>query len=157
MIAVIVNNFTTKPIPESFFLKIAKVVLAGEKIKNGEVSLVIVGDSLMRKLNYQYRKKNRATDVLSFPADSLLFENLKIPELEKSPMLGEIVLCPNFIQKNAKIFQTSFGEELKLCFIHGLLQLLGYEHEKDAQKAVSLQQKEKFYLTKCAKILLPSL
>ena len=95
-------------------------VLEGEGFrKEGELSVAFVGTKRMRGLNKKYRGKDKATDVLSFGAR----------EGEKGAILGEIVICPDEVAKNSKKFSDSFEKELALCLIHGLLHILGYEHE----------------------------
>jgi probable rRNA maturation factor len=86
------------------------------------IELLIVDEAHIKEMNLSYRGINTATDVLSFP---LLHENI-----EGLP-LGSIVLCDTYIQKGATTFHHTEQEEATLLFLHGLLHLLGYDHEVD--------------------------
>ncbi|PIR71400.1 MAG: rRNA maturation RNase YbeY, partial [Candidatus Nealsonbacteria bacterium CG10_big_fil_rev_8_21_14_0_10_37_25] len=85
----------------------------------------------IRKLNKKYRGKNRMTDVLSFPDNGL----------------GEIVICLREVKKNAKKFGSSFKKELSTCLIHGILHLLGYDHEKSVEEVKKMRDREEYYLS----------
>lgn len=143
-----INNLTTTEINQEFSKEVVKKVLEGEGIKKKvELSLAFIGPGRMRKLNKQYRGKNRVTDVLAFPESEVLFEKFKIGPLKKVKGLGEIVICPREVKKSAKRFSTTFEKELANCLIHGILHLLGYEHEKDEIEVKKMQEKEQFYLS----------
>lgn len=86
-----------------------------------EVELLIVKNDEIKKLNKEHRNIDKATDVLSFPLD-FSFENMP---------LGSIVISSDFVEEKAKEYSHSFDEELSLLYIHGLLHLLGYDHEID--------------------------
>ena len=87
-------------------------------------------------------KRNKATDVLSFS----LKESFSPDQRER--YLGEIVICPDIVRENAEMNRTPEKEELFRVFIHGILHLCGYEHEKSKIKAEKMEKKEKFYLNK---------
>lgn len=125
-----INNLTAIGIKKEFFKKIAKIVLEGEKQTKKELSIALVGQGRIRELNKRYRDKNRATDVLAFPGDGL----------------REIVICLREVKKNAKRFGSTFEKELARVLIHGVLHLLGYDHEKDKQLAEKMKEKEEYYL-----------
>lgn len=91
-----------------------------------EVELIITDDETMQALNLEHRGKDYCTDVLSFPMEA--------PFTEQSIFgmpLGSIVISASFVQSKAKEFGHSEDEELSLLFIHGMLHLLGYDHEID--------------------------
>lgn len=90
------------------------------EMSDREIELVICGDDDIRDLNRQYRQIDSATDVLSFP-------------YEPSPMapLGSIVISADFVHRGAEKFGHSSDEEFTLLFLHGLLHLLGFDHETD--------------------------
>jgi len=89
-----------------------------------EIDLTICDNSLIQQYNQQYRNIDKATDVLSFPIDSN-FNNMP---------LGSIVISADFVKVKDKSneFGHSNQDELTLLFIHGLLHLLGYDHEIDS-------------------------
>ena len=141
-----INNLTTILVDEESLKNIAQLVLKKEKKEKSGLSIAFIGQARMRKLNERYRRKNRVTDVLAFPAASVFFENFKTGDLQKIEGLGEIVICLREVKKNAKKFGQSFQKELALCLIHGILHLLGYDHERSKVKAKEMAKKEQYYL-----------
>lgn len=141
-----INNRTTVEVDLNWLEKIVKTVLKGEGRQEAEnLSLAFIGPGRMRKLNKIYRQKNRITDVLSFPETAVPFLKFKIGSLQKVNGLGEIVICLREVKKNAQRQKISFEEELLKVLVHGLLHLLEYDHEKSAEKAKQMQEKEKAY------------
>jgi len=92
-----------------------------ETLTKKDIELLIVKNDEIRELNKEHRNIDKATDVLSFPMD---FDFVNMP-------LGSIVISTDFVEEKAKEYGHSFNEELSLLFIHGLLHLLGYDHEVD--------------------------
>jgi len=96
-----------------------------ETIKNSlsakEIELIIVYNDEIQELNKVHRNIDKATDVLSFPME---FDMPNMP-------LGSIVISSDFVTLKAAEYQHSFNDEFTLLFIHGLLHLLGYDHEVD--------------------------
>ncbi len=149
-----INNLTTNQINESFLKNVAEAVLEGESAswrkEKADLSIVLVGQTRIRKLNKKYRGKNQITDVLSFGNG-----------------LNEIVICLREVQKNAKRFtpleiagsknkrrkkepltgfESTFKQELARVLIHGILHLLGYDHEKSKKEAKKMEEKENYCL-----------
>ena len=89
-----------------------------------ELGVVFVEHQDMLALNTTYRGKHYATDVLSFAMDG--------------GVLGEIVLCPDVIVKQAEEHDLHQAEELAYLFLHGILHLLGFDHEQDTQRAAEM-------------------
>ncbi len=85
------------------------------------VELLICDNDTMRALNRQYRHIDKATDVLSFPFEAM-------------PMapLGSIVINSDRVKEEAKVYGHGANDEFALLFLHGLLHLLGYDHETDS-------------------------
>jgi len=132
-----VNNLTTERINKVFLKRIAEKVLTAEKKRRTKISLALIEEKEIKKINRKYRRKNRPTDVLSFD-----YDNLK-----------EIVICPVAVRKNAKRYNSTLKKELARVLIHGILHLLGYEHEKNKKKAEIMGKKEEEYLKLCQKII----
>ena len=86
-----------------------------------EIELLVVKNDEIKKLNKEHRNIDKATDVLSFPMD---FDFPNMP-------LGSIVISTDFVDEKAKEYGHTFNEEFSLLFIHGILHLLGYDHEVD--------------------------
>lgn len=85
----------------------------------GEVALVLGGDRLLHRLNRQYRKKDKPTDVLSFPGDGA------------EGSLGDIVISLDTAAKNARSLGRTLPQELDVLALHGFLHVLGHDHETD--------------------------
>lgn len=104
-----------------------------------EVSLIFVNDETIRQLNNQYRKKNKPTDVLSFSLQEGEFSNIN-PDV-----LGDIVISVETATINARKNDLSLEQEINFLIIHGLLHLLGYDHEnttKEEKKQMRQREKE---------------
>lgn len=134
-----INNLTEFKIDKKSFSQVAKKILLGENRQTGKISLAFVNKSEIQKLNKKYRKKNKPTDVLSFGNPTSY--KIQVTSSE-SGYLGEVVICPEVVKENAKKHKSDFQEELLKVFIHGVLHLLGYEHEKSAKRAKQMQSKE---------------
>jgi probable rRNA maturation factor len=91
----------------------------------GDVSIAVVSDRRMRALNRQFRGKDSATDVLSFPATHM-------PGV--SSFLGDIVIASGVATRQAREAGHPVGTELKVLALHGLLHLIGYDHDTDDGK-----------------------
>jgi probable rRNA maturation factor len=85
----------------------------------GEVSLVLAGDRLLRRLNRDYRRKDRPTDVLSFPGGG------------GEAGLGDVVISVETAERNARGLGRTLGQELDVLALHGFLHVLGHDHETD--------------------------
>jgi probable rRNA maturation factor len=97
----------------------------------GEVCVTFVDDREIRRLNKKFRKLDRATDVLSF-------------ETGESGELGDVVISVDTARRNAKRFGVTIGDEIRRLVIHGVLHLLGYDHDKKKDKAVMRKMEEKY-------------
>jgi probable rRNA maturation factor len=94
---------------------------------SGEVAIALVSDARIRALNRQYRGKNAATDVLSFPVDERA--RVPSPQSRKGHSLGDIVVATGVALRQAKEAGHSYQTELRVLALHGLLHLLGYDHD----------------------------
>ncbi len=97
------------------------------------VGIRLVTDAEMAKLNEMYRHKRGTTDVLSFPSERRRRpENLRVG-LKKAGAshLGDIAISPVVARRNAKTYGRALNEELEILILHGVLHLLGYDHETD--------------------------
>jgi probable rRNA maturation factor len=147
-----VNNLTAYSVDEEFLKKMAKKILEEEKKKRAQISIALVGPARIRKLNKKYRGENRVTDVLAFPNPEFFFKKMKQVLPSEHQNLGEIVICLREVKKSAKRFQSKFEKELILCLIHGILHLLGYNHEKSQAKAKKMEERQNYYLSKALKL-----
>ncbi|CAA6825046.1 MAG: Metal-dependent hydrolase YbeY, involved in rRNA and/or ribosome maturation and assembly [uncultured Sulfurovum sp.] len=110
------------------------------------VELIVTNDKTIQALNVAHRGKDSATDVLSFPMDIT-----SIPKALQSEMpLGSIVISENYVEKKALEYGHKNDDELALLFIHGMLHLLGFDHEVDngEMRAKEKELIEQFHLPK---------
>ena len=98
------------------------------------VAVRLIGDAEMARLNGRHRKKKGATDVLSFPVteDSAKPGTLgQQARKARGEFLGDIAISPKVARRNARLLGRAVSEELKVLILHGVLHLLGYDHETD--------------------------
>jgi probable rRNA maturation factor len=97
--------------------------------KNYSLSIVFIGEKRMKNLNSQYRKKNKSTNILSFPLDK---------------NTGEIFICPQVVKTQLKKFDRNFREMIGFLLIHGMLHLKGMEHSDKMERAEQKYDKKYF-------------
>jgi len=97
-----------------------------------EISLALVGFDEIKQLNKIYRGKNKITDVLSFSEN----DSLKINSVFSDRYLGEVIICYPQAALQAKADRKTMIQELEKLFIHGVLHLLGYDHQNNAEADV---------------------
>ena len=94
----------------------------------GTMTVALVSDARVRALNRQFRRKNEPTDVLSFPSD-------------ETGYLGDVVIARGVATRQARAAGHSLGTELRVLALHGLLHLLGYDHERDDGRMARLERR----------------
>ena len=104
-----------------FEIDISSLEKIAETLTKKDIELLVVRNDEIRILNKEHRKIDKATDVLSFPLD---YDFVNMP-------LGSIVISTDFVEEKSKEYGHEFNEEFSLLFIHGILHLLGYDHEVD--------------------------
>jgi len=124
------DNQTSLEVDTTFLQKILS------SLSDKEVELLIVSNNEMQEINKEQRGIDKPTDVLSFPYE----------DMPMSP-LGSIVISNDFVKEKALEFGHKVSDELSLLFIHGLLHILGYDHEVDNGE---MRQKEKELIEKFA-------
>jgi probable rRNA maturation factor len=116
----------------------ARGAAAQLRLSANSVTICLVSDAKIAEWNRLYRRKNRPTDVLSFPASLSRNgkgrmtgpRNASSSAAEKN-YLGDIAIAPAVAQRNALAAGRSFEQEMKILTLHGLLHLMGYDHETD--------------------------
>ncbi len=113
------------------------------------VEITLVTPSRMRKINHRYRGHDAVTDVLSFPVPQQWPKQWDSPKFCTHPFygqgfLGSIVICFSALERQARVYRVTRTEELIVLLVHGLLHLLGFDHEtsaRDAQKMSTFECK----------------
>lgn len=113
----------------------ARRILTLLKQNRVELSLALVADREIRRLNARYRKKDYPTDVLSFPLGGPL------PRVARA--LGDVVISVERAKVQANESGKTLEEEMESLLIHGILHLLGHDHERSAKEAKAMQNLEK--------------
>ncbi len=122
---IVLENLTDLLISTELLEKIAKY------LTNRDVELILCDDEFIKTVNKKYRRKNDPTDVLSFP----------IRGGRENEPVGSIVISLDKVARQAEEFGHSRQDELALLFMHGLLHLLGYDHEKDNGEMRQIEEK----------------
>jgi len=133
------------PIAVARWAELSQKVLTARGVKGEtEVSLLFVDEDAIAALNEQFLGKSGPTDVLSFPIEDEPGPSGRSPDLGGSgpgtspeegslTMLGDVVICPAVAARNAAEHGVSLDDEVALLVVHGLLHLLGMDHEEDAE------------------------
>ena len=98
----------------------------GARARGAEIALLVVGRARSRTLNHQYRGRDKATNVLSFPAPAM-------PGAAPPRPLGDIVICPDVLRREARAQGKRERDHWMHLFIHGVLHLVGHDHVREAE------------------------
>jgi len=115
--------------------KVALEVLELVEKSQAELTIALVGNAEIRKLNAKFRKKDYPTDVLSFPAGDELPTGVQL--------LGDVVISVERAKEQAKERRRTLNEEMVTLLIHGIVHLLGYDHERSPKDARIMDRLEK--------------
>ena len=133
--------------PAAALRKTAETLLRALKQGSAELSIALVGDREMRPLNVKYRKKKKTTDVLSF--------FVEVQPMPGAKLLGDVVISVEQARRQAKQRGKTLKSEMATLLIHGVLHLLGYDHEKSPRQAkIMFACERKLYARLCDRGLL---
>jgi probable rRNA maturation factor len=143
------------PVDTLRWIRLAEAVLADEGVRGEtEVSILYVDEETITDLNTRFLGKEGSTDVLAFPIDEEPVEGGRSPDSggtgpgfnpspdEAPTLLGDVVICPSVAYRNAPEHAGTYDDELALLLVHGLLHLLGLDHE-DPEEAEVMESKER--------------
>jgi len=145
------------PVAVERWSRLARSVLTAEGVvSDTEVSLLFVDEAAMASLNERFLDGDGPTDVLAFPIDKEPDQGGRSPdeggtgpggelpgdEGQMPVLLGDVVVCPSVAAKNASVHSGTLEDELALLVVHGLLHLLGMDHEED-EEAESMERRER--------------
>lgn len=117
-----------------------------------EVTLLLINEDEMAGYNQRFLNRTGPTDVLAFPVEELLPG--VVPEhdpLGPPLMIGDVVIAPTYVERQAEDHGASFDDEMALMVTHGILHLLGYDHEVDGD-AELMEQRERDLLAKVGRV-----
>jgi probable rRNA maturation factor len=124
---VLLSNRQSMPLDEGELAEVARRTLAGEGREEGELSLSFVTSQEMRDLHVTYMGEEGSTDVLSFPMD-------------EDGLFGDVVVCPAEAARN----NPDLTAELRLLVVHGVLHLLGYDHQEEEDRAAMWAKQDSY-------------
>ena len=132
---------------ELFFNQICNSFPKKYKFINKKISLSLMlsNNRNIKKLNKEFRNKNKSTDILSFPADQKI-------KISRQTYIGDIIISYNFMNKPKSQKLKSFKEKLIKTFIHGFLHLLGFDHKKDKDYNKMLREEKLIYKSIISKL-----
>ena len=130
-----------------FFKKICKAFPKKYKFLNKKVTftLLLSNNKNIKKLNKVFRKKNKSTDILSFPLDKKI-------KIKKNTYLGDIIISYNYLDKPKSQDLKSFKEKVAKILIHGFLHLLGFDHKKNKDYFKMLKEENLLFKSVQSKI-----
>ena len=133
------NTTSDKGFNAQFFKDIIQRVFRslGKKSPNQEISVSLVGEDKIRSLNLKFRKKDSVTDVLSFP----LGEDA-LTGYTSVRTLGDLFICVSYARMTARRESMPIERKLQWLTVHGVLHLLGYDHEGSAKEAAVMERLE---------------
>ena len=128
--------------PKKFVLEYLNKVLSEIKLSNVEFSVSFINEVNMKRMNRKFRDIDDSTDILSFAAeddDGFGF----ISAGRRKRVLGDMLICPEVLKRNAQTFKVSENEELRRLLIHGVLHLSGENHQTNDPSEPMLIKQEK--------------
>ena len=135
-----IYNNTNYDITEelSVLKKVLNLTLKKEKVKKATFNIIFITDTEIQKINKQYRNQDKPTDVISFALE----ENKKEQAFLKERVLGDIYISIDRAKKQADDYNHSLKRELCFLAVHGLLHLLGYDHQTKEEEKIMFKKQE---------------
>ena len=123
-----------------FFKKICKAFPKKYKFLNKKVSfnLLLSNNKNIKKLNKNFRNRNKSTDILSFPSEKKI-------KISKNTFLGDIIISYNYVNKSSSQDLKLFKKKATKIFIHGFLHLLGFDHIKNSDYSKMIKEEDLLY------------
>lgn len=124
--------------------RLAEIIMDEEGYPDdAEVTLLFVDESEMSSYNERFLSREGPTDVLAFPVEELLPGVVPDHDAQGPPlMLGDVVVAPTYVRRQAEEHGVSFEDEMALMVTHGILHLLGYDHVED-EEAQRMEERER--------------
>jgi probable rRNA maturation factor len=149
-----------RPVDTLRWVRLAESVLEEEGVRgDAELSMLFVDEQAISDLNKRFLGKDGPTDVLAFPIDEEPVEGGRSPDsggtgpgfasepTDLPTLLGDVVICPSVAALNAPEHAGTYEDEIALLVVHGVLHLLGMDHEED-EEAEAMEQRERELLAK---------
>lgn len=132
---------------------LADLVLSEEGYPSStEVTLLFLAENEIAEYNERFLNRAGPTDVLAFPVESLLPGVVRESDPHGPPlMIGDVVIAPSYVRRQAGEYGVTFEDEMALMVTHGILHLLGYDHE-DEEDAIRMEGRERDLLAKVGRV-----
>ncbi len=121
-----INNKSRAKINTAEIISLVNFFSKHYKLKNKELSIAVVGDKTIHRLNNEYRKINKVTDILSFDGED--------------DFLGELIVDYSQVKRQAPYFSQKTEEEFLFIIVHGLLHLLGYDDDNEKDRMLMIDK-----------------
>ena len=128
-----INNRTKIKIDEDGLVALVVFFAKYYNLDNRELSIAIIGDKAMRRLNNEYRNIDKPTDILSFEGED--------------DFLGELIIDYSQVKRQAPYFSKNVGEEFLFIVVHGLLHLIGYDDQEETDRDIMMDKGGKILTT----------
>jgi probable rRNA maturation factor len=141
------------PLESAWLASLAHAVMEGEGLNaDALISISLVDAVEISHLNEVHLGRTGSTDVLAFPIEDLVAGVVPERVAEHPPLLvGDVVICPSVVREHAAAAEVPFDDEMALMVVHGILHLLGYDHEV-ADDAERMEQRERDLLSAVGRI-----
>ena len=138
------SKYNYGPELQNVITKVIEAVAQLRKLpENSEVSILLVDNNYIQELNLLYRQQDRVTDVLSFAMNETTEDELDVDFSDELNVLGDIVISLEKAQSQSEEYGHSMERELGFLVVHGMLHLLGFDHDnEDEEKAMIDMQEE---------------
>ena len=147
MYEIVYQNIKEKEEYEQIVKKVLTQCFKEEKLENSKmcITIILTNPKEIQKINKEFRRVDKATDVLSFPVfeKEEILKKIEEKDFEHEDVLGDIIISVEQVEVQAKEYNHSFERELSYMLVHGFYHLLGYDHIEEEDKKIMRQKEEK--------------
>lgn len=122
----------------------AQKILDILKYSDFDLGILLTTNKTIHGYNKEFRQKDKPTDILSFSYHPELKPGERIkPKTDEDKNLGDLIISLEYVQRDAKKYETTFEERMKVLLVHGICHLLGHDHETDEDYEIMHKQEQK--------------
>ncbi len=143
----------SEPLDLAALRGLAELVISNEGYPTDtEVTILLVDDDEMASYNDRFLSREGPTDVLAFPVEDMIAGVAPDADPSGPPvMIGDVIIAPSYIRRQAGEFEVDFEDEMALMVTHGILHLMGYDHQEDGD-AATMEGRERELLALVGKV-----
>lgn len=142
---VLIQNEQTFPIDIAKLKTDARIILDALDYPDFDLGILLTTHEGIQEYNKKYREKDAPTDILSFPYHHIDAGERIEPTCDEDRNLGDIIICPAYIQEDLERWGKTFQERVDILLVHGICHLLGYDHIKDEDYEVMKLQEDALF------------